>query len=304
MKRALASMSPPMTLRAPSPMPAPAAVQIAPPMAPPMAPGVAPGTTPPQRAQAYTVSVVDRALTLLEVLAEHPNIGVTRIAQLTGNTKSLVFRLLFTLEKRGYVRKDPVTRSYALGFRPLFLGELTRRQTDLIRLAQPHMDTLVAETRENIYLTVRDGMRGVCVSARQSPQPLRLYADVGRSVPLHVGGGPKLLLAFAPPHVLQGVLAGPLTAFTPTSDVDPQVLMRALEKIRKLNMNESRGDLDAGAFSFAAPVRDHSGQVIAALSIAGPYTRLTPTVAARYRSLVRDHTLKLSRELGWSDASR
>lgn len=296
MKRALASMSPPMTLRAPAPMPMPAQGAV------PIAPAIAP--TPPQRVQAYTVSVVDRALTLLEVLAEHPNIGVTRIAQLTGNTKSLVFRLLFTLEKRGYVRKDPVTRSYALGFRPLFLGELTRRQTDLIRLAQPHMDTLVAETRENIYLTVRDGMRGVCVSARQSPQPLRLYADVGRSVPLHVGGGPKLLLAFAPPHVLQGVLAGPLTAFTPTSDVDPQALMRALEKIRKLNMNESRGDLDAGAFSFAAPVRDHSSQVIAALSIAGPYTRLTPAVAARYRNLVRDHTLKLSRELGWSDAGR
>lgn len=290
MKRALASMPSPMTLRAPAP-PAVAAPVPAP-------------TAAPARTQAYTVSVVDRALTLLEVLAEHPNIGVTRIAQLTGNTKSLVFRLLFTLEKRGYVRKDPVTRSYALGFRPLFLGELTRRQTDLIRLAQPHMDTLVTETRENIYLTVRDGMRGVCVSARQSPQPLRLYADVGRSVPLHVGGGPKLLLAFAPPHVLQAVLAGPLTAFTPASDVDPQALVRALEKIRKTGMNESRGDLDAGAFSFAAPVRDHSGQVIAALSIAGPYTRLTPAVAARYRTLVRDHTLKLSRELGWSDAGR
>jgi IclR family KDG regulon transcriptional repressor len=290
MKRALASSAPAAVIRSAVP---PAALA-------PVAP-----VAPESRAQtAYTVSVVDRALTLLEVLAEHPNIGVTRIAQLTGNTKSLVFRLLYTLEKRGYVRKDPVTRSYALGFRPLFLGELTRRQTDLIRLAQPHMDALVADTRENIYLTVRDGMRAVCVAARQSPQPLRLYADVGRSVPLHVGGGPKLLLAFAPPQVVQGVLAGPLTAFTPTSDAEPQALMRSLEKIRKTGMNESRGDLDAGAFSFAAPVRDHSGQVIAALSIAGPYTRLTPATAARYRGLVRDHTLKLSRELGWSDAGR
>src|SRR5262245_729908 len=293
MKRALASMSPPMALRSP-----------APPAMPPAPIPVATVAPPQQKQQAYTVSVVDRALTLLEVLAEHPNIGVTRIAQLTGNTKSLVFRLLFTLEKRGYVRKDPVTRSYALGYRPLFLGELTRRQTDLIRLAQPHMDALVADTRENIYLTVRDGMRGVCVSARQSPQPLRLYADVGRSVPLHVGGGPKLLLAYAPPHVLQAVLTGPLTAFTPSSDVDPQALVRALEKIRKVGMNESRGDLDAGAFSFACPVRDHSGQVIAALSIAGPYTRLTPAIATRYRTIVREHTLKLSRELGWSDAAR
>ncbi|MBL8837777.1 MAG: IclR family transcriptional regulator [Alphaproteobacteria bacterium] len=260
-----------------------------------------PAPTAESKPTSYTVSVVDRSLTLLEVLAEHPNIGVTRMAQLTGNTKSLVFRLLFTLERRGYVRKDPVTRSYALGFRSLFLGELARRQTDLIRLAQPHLDALVTETRENIYLTVRDGLRGVCVAARQSPQPLRLYADVGRAVPLHVGGGPKLLLAFAPPEVVQAVLSGPLTAFTPTTDSNPQALQRSLEKIRKAGMHESRGDLDAGAFSYAAPVRDHSGQVAAALSIAGPYAHLTPAVAVRYRTLVREHATKLSRELGYGD---
>ena len=261
-------------------------------------------SAPEPKTTSYTVSVVDRSLTLLEVLAEHPNIGVTRMAQLTGNTKSLVFRLLYTLERRGYVRKDPVTRSYALGFRSLFLGELARRQTDLIRLAQPHLDALVNETRENISLTVRDGLRGVCVAARQSPQPLRLYADVGRAVPLHVGGGPKLLLAYAPPEVVQAILAGPLTAFTPTTDSNPQALQRSLEKIRKAGMHESRGDLDAGAFSYAAPVRDHSGQVVAALSIAGPYTHLTPAVALRYRTLVREHAGRLSRELGHDDDGR
>lgn len=252
----------------------------------------------PRRAD-YTVGVLDRALTLLDVLAEHPHCGVTQIAKLSGNTKSLVFRLLHTLEKRGYVRKDPVTRFYALGFRALLLGEQTRRQTDLIKLAQPHMDQLVAATRENIYLTIRDGLQGICVAARQSPQPLRLYADVGRQVPLHVGGGPKLLLAFAPDEVRKEVLDGPLQAFTPASDVDPLALARALDKIRKTGINESRGDLDAGAFSFAAPVRDHGGTVIAALSIAGPFTRLSPGIAVKHRTLVRDHALALSRELGW-----
>jgi IclR family KDG regulon transcriptional repressor len=258
---------------------------------------------PAERASAaYVVSAVDRALGLLETLAENPNIGVTRIAKLTGTTKTLAFRLLYTLERRGYVRKDAAARTYTLGFRPLLLGENTREQIDLIRLAQPHLDELVAETRENIYVTVRDGRRAVCVSARQSPQPLRLYADVGRSVPLHVGGGPKLLLAFAPPEIIQAVLAGPLKTFNPGTDTRPQALMSQLERIRRTGINESRGDLDVGAFSIAVPVRDHSSAVIAALSIAGPYARLNPTVAARYKALVREHAARLSQQLGWSEA--
>lgn len=249
----------------------------------------------------YTVNVLDRALTLLEALAEHPNDGVTQIAKRTGNTKSLAFRLLHTLERRGYVRKDPVTRGYALGLKALLLGEQAQLQTDLTKLAAPHLDALVATTHENIYLTVRDGMRGVCIAARQSPQPLRLYAEVGRSVPLHVGGGPKLLLAFAPEDVRARVIAGTLKAFTSASDVEPDALARSLEKIRKAGLNESRGDLDAGAFSFAAPVRDRAGDVIAALSIAGPFARLSPSIAVKHRNLVRDHALALSRELGWRD---
>ena len=74
----------------------------------------------------YTVSAVDRALTLLEVLAERPHVGVTELAERTGNTKSLVFRLLYTLERRGYVRKDPATRTYSLGHRPLSLADRAR----------------------------------------------------------------------------------------------------------------------------------------------------------------------------------
>jgi IclR family KDG regulon transcriptional repressor len=250
----------------------------------------------------YTVSAVGRALGLLEVLAENPNVGVTQIARLTGSTKTLAFRLLHTLERGGYVRKDAAHRTYTLGFKPLLLGESARQQLDLIRLAQPHLDELVADTRENIYLTVRDGRRAVCVSARQSPQPLRLYADVGRSVPLHVGGGPKLLLAYAPPEIVQAVLAGPLKSFNAGADLRPQMLQQQLERIRRTGVNETRGDLDIGAFSIAAPVRDHSGAVIAAISIAGPYARLNPTMSARYKQLVRDHAQRLSQQLGWSEA--
>jgi IclR family KDG regulon transcriptional repressor len=252
----------------------------------------------------YTVSALDRALTLIEALAAHPNIGVTRIARLTGNTKSLVFRLLYTLERRGYVRKDPVTRSYALGIKMLSLGEHTRDQIDLVRVAQPHLDALVAEAHENIHLTVREGLHAICVAMRESAQPLRLYAQIGRTAPLHVGGGPKLLLAFAPPDIVETVLSGKLPAFTSATDTSRAALEKSLETIRRTGINKSMGDLDAGAFSIAAPVRDHSGAVVGALSIAGPMTRLDAATARRHQALVTDYARRLSRELGWSGAPR
>jgi IclR family KDG regulon transcriptional repressor len=142
----------------------------------------------------------------------------------------------------------------------------------------------------------------VCISARQSPQPLRLYGDVGRSVPLHVGGGPKLLLAYAPPEIVQTVLSGPLKSFNPDTNTRPQALLSQLERIRRAGINETRGDLDVGAFSIAAPVRDHSNAVIAALSIAGPHARLNAGMATRYKALVREHAAKLSQQLGWAGA--
>jgi IclR family KDG regulon transcriptional repressor len=252
----------------------------------------------------YTVSALDRALTLIEALAAHPNIGVTRIAGLTGNTKSLVFRLLYTLERRGYVRKDPATRSYALGIKMLSLGEHTRDQIDLVRVAQRHLDELVAEAHENIHLTVREGLHAICVALRESAQPLRLYAQVGRAAPLHVGGGPKVLLAYAPPDIAEAVLSGKLPAYTPATDTSRAALEKSLETIRRTGINKSMGDLDAGAFSIAAPVRDHSGTVIGALSIAGPMTRLDAATTKRHQAMVVDYAKRLSRELGWSGTSR
>jgi len=159
----------------------------------------------------YTISAVDRALALLEVLAENADIGVTELAERTGNTKSLVFRLLFTLEQRGYVQKDPVTRTYALGYRSLFLADHVRQQSRLIVAAQPYLDTLVEQTHENVVLAVREDLHSVCIAMRESPQPLRLSGQRGQRFPLHAGGGPKVLLAFAPENLANR--SGPVPAF-------------------------------------------------------------------------------------------
>jgi IclR family KDG regulon transcriptional repressor len=251
----------------------------------------------------YTINAVDRALALLEAVAEHPGTGLSELARLTGSTKTLAFRMASTLEARGYLMKDAETRGYTLGHKPLLLSEKMQHQMPLLRVANPVLDDLVARTRENVSLLVRDGLHTVCIGIRQSPQPIRLYAELGRQGPLHVGGGPKLLLAHAPEAVQEDVARGALDRFTPETITDPARLRALLARIRAQGYNISHGDQDAGAFSIAAPVRDHLGRVVASLSVAGPQSRLTDDLERLYVRMLLNAAGEVSFLLGWRDAA-
>lgn len=249
----------------------------------------------------YTVASVDKALELLELIAEHPNLGVTDIAERAASSKSQVFRLLHTLEQRGYVRKDVSTRAYTLGYRCMYLGERGIRQTGLIQVAQPLLDELARRSRENVHLVARDGDRSMVIAMRESPQPLRLYAEVGRRGPLHAGGASTVMLAYAPAEIREQVLASDLRVFTPATVVDPKQLRTLLARVRDEGYHISRADLDEGAFSIAAPVLDHRGEVVAALSIAGPMSRLNEERTSMYLELVREYAERISMALGWTE---
>lgn len=250
----------------------------------------------------YLVASVDRAAQLLLALAEMPDAGVTDLAERLGTTKSLTFRLLYTLETRGLVRKDPERRTYALGYRALLLGDQSRRQSRLITVAEPVLEALAASTRENALLLVREGLASMCVAMRASPRPLRIFAAVGRLGPLHAGGGPKVLLAFAPPQIRAAVMAAGLEAFTEVSLSEPQALEAALDRIRRTGHAVSVGEIDPDIFSIAAPVRDQSGAVVAALAVNGPTARLTPESRPTILDAVLAGATRLSAELGWAGA--
>lgn len=247
----------------------------------------------------YIVSAVDRALHLLEIVAENQNIGLSELARLSGMNKTLTFRMATTLEARGFLMKDASEKTYSLGYKPLYLSEQVQHQSPLVRAANPVLDDLAARTRENVSMLVRDGLGTICVAIRQSPQPIRLYAELGRHGPLHVGGGPKLLLAFAPKDVQEAVLSSKLEAYTPSTLVDPKRLANKLALIREQGFNTSRGDLDLGAFSVAAPIRDHAGRVVASISVAGPQSRLTDDLENLYIRLLLDASTDISMKLGW-----
>lgn len=247
----------------------------------------------------YTISAVDRALSLLEALAEHPGLSVTELAKVSGNTKSLVFRLIYTLEQRGYVIRDPASRTYTLGYRPLVLASSAQDNVALIKAAGPFLDDLARETRQQVNLLVRDGTQSLCIAIRSAQSSGQLYAQVGRRGPLHAGGGTKILLAFAPEEVREEVLSAPLRAFTPETVTNRRVLEKRLKAIRETGTNASYGDLDPNAFSFASAVYDRDGEVIAAVSVAGMIDALRPGEEGRVRAHVAQAARRISEAIGW-----
>ncbi len=248
----------------------------------------------------YTVTVVDRTLSVLEALADRPDIGVTDLANRLGLTKSLVFRLLYTLEARGFVAKDPERSTYTLGYRLLYLGARTEQQKRLLAVANPVLDDLCRAADENVNLLVREGLSCLCAATRESSHPVRLFAQVGRRGPLHAGGASMVLLAYAPEAVRKAVLAGPLPAFTDHTVTDPTLLSAVLDRIRGTGIHVTRDDLDLGAFSIAAPIRDASRQVVAAVSVAGPTGRLSEDHQARHVELVTDAAREIANRLAGS----
>lgn len=238
----------------------------------------------------YTVSAVDRALLLLEALAEAPDSGVSELAERTGFTKTLIFRLLFTLEERGFVAKDTARRTYSLSWRAMLLGDQARRQSKLLSAAEPHMDEIRRETGCNVSVQIRDGMHSVTVALRRGTQEQRIFAEIGRRGPLHAGGGPKVLLAYAPEQVREAVLASELARFTSLTMIEPDRLREALATIRRDGWVMSEGELDHSTYSIAIPIYDSTSEVAAAMAVTGK-TELLPAEN-------RGHVLDLLREAG------
>ena len=252
----------------------------------------------PSENDKYVVAALDRSLELLEQLAVTPDIGVSEIAKRTGSTKTQAFRLLYTLERRGYVIKDSSTRTYALSYRLLYLAEHVNVQTALIRTSRPYMHELALSTGENVHLIVRDELESVCIALEKSAQPVRLYAEVGRPGPLYAGGGSTVLLAYAPREIEEKVLSETLKAYTPRTVTNPRQIQVLLAEIRQRGYHLAEEDVDFGAYSVAAPIYNYNKLVVAALSIAGPLSRLNDETRQVHTQKILEVTKAISRELG------
>ncbi|HEY8287994.1 MAG TPA: IclR family transcriptional regulator, partial [Acetobacteraceae bacterium] len=249
----------------------------------------------------YSIAAVDRALDLLEALARTGPAPLAVLAEAAGCTRTAGFRLLRTLQARGFAIQDEARGLWRLGARWGVLGRAAAEQGALAATSMPYLAALGKASGENVYLRVRDGMESETIAIYQTDPTLRIYAQVGKRQPLHAGSG-RLLLAYSPEAVQTQVLAQRLPRFTPATRTDPAWIAADLQRIRTRGYLVTSDEVTAGAVGIACPVRDASGQVVAVLHVSAPSLRMRPPRPRALVPLIADAALKLSQALG-ADAS-
>ena len=224
----------------------------------------------------YIIQSVSHALDVLEQFTGEPDeLGVTELSKRLKLHKNNVFRLLATLEARGYIEQNKATENYRLGIRCLRLGQRFVMQTGLLRQARPVMAQVAKTANETAFITVlRDG-NAIALDAVEAEQPVRLVSRVGDPLPLHCTAVGKMHIAFGDAE-LWNALPETLPKFTERTMVDRQVLTQQLQKIAENGYAVDTGEFIEDVRSVAVPVRDYTRAVVGSLAISGPAYRLSP----------------------------
>jgi IclR family transcriptional regulator, KDG regulon repressor len=264
-----------------------------------------PETEPAVRRQHSTLSSVRNAARLLKEFSRGSReIGVTELSRRLGIGKSTAHRLLNTLAEERLLEQDPDTGAYRLGLAMYELGASVSMHTDLHEACSPVVDQLRNATRETVQVAVLDGREVVYVERRESPQTLRLFGRVGHRNDAHCTSTGKLLLAYLPPGRLEELLDGwVLARKTPHTIHDLPTLRQELLLVRQRGWAENVNEAELGVASVAAPIRNGLGEVVAAVSVAGPLQRITNDSLKRFARPTVEAGLAISRRLGYRDST-
>lgn len=247
------------------------------------------------------VQAVDRSLAILEAMArEGGPMGLGEISAEVELTRSTVHRLLATLISRGFARQDPASGRYSLGFKALEVGTSFLASMDIRSIARQHLRRLAQGCGETANLAVLEGLDVIYIDQVEAESIIKMRARLGSRGPGYCTGSGKVLLAALPEDELDHLLDGRiLKRYTARTITDPDRLRQELAKVRKDGFALDFGEMEPAVRCAAAPIRDHEGQVVCAVSISGPDTRIA---GERLRSVLVPTVLKvagdISRELG------
>jgi DNA-binding IclR family transcriptional regulator len=240
-------------------------------------------------AGSQSIATVERAADVLTLFTQvdEPTLGVTEIAAALGLSKAAVHRILTSLRGRGFVDLDESTRRYALGAAAFALGLTYMSRLDVRAAAGPELELLSESIGETATLSILSGDARIYVDQVTPAREIVMAVPLGRRFPLHAGSSSKALLAFLPESERRRIVEGPLEALTDTTLVDAEALTADLDAIRSRGYALSTGERQRGAASVAAPVLDHTGRAVGAVSVCGPAERFGSSLDEAAQLLVR-----------------
>lgn len=242
-------------------------------------------------------SVIDRLLDILCLYQDgKESWSIEEIEQLVNLPKSTCYRLVKALQDRGFLEKSG-TGNYQLGVTFMRLSAVALRSNRDIRLmALPSMKRIADAVKESVSLMRLVNYQVVCVESIEGQYSLRVSMHQGRIQPLHAGASSRVLLAYLPESDWGKYLTFPLEKYTATTINDFEELCENLHTVRREGYAISDGEIDIGARAVAVPLMKNRDEVLAALSIEAPATRMTDEVASDYLALLKQEAASISQD--------
>jgi len=230
------------------------------------------------RSDQYNIRVVEKSIRVLRVLSDGKARTLTDISQEVDINTSTTYRLLATLANHNFLEVDDLTGEYQLGFACLELARSYQAGNELLRIARPQLKRLRDTTKETVHLAALDGMEVVYLEKLEGLHAIGLMSSrVGRRAPAYCTGLGKALLSFKDPEFIRKNMAwGNLVRFNERTITEPAKLLTHFEETRRRGYALDEGEHENEVRCVAAPIFDHAGEAVAAVSVSGPRSRLDP----------------------------
>ena len=249
-----------------------------------------------------TLSTLDRGLRILELLAgdeAKSGLTLTELGRALGMPRSTLFRFLATLRARGYIDRDPVTDRYRLGSRVLTIAGAFLDNLDIRHVARPALQALCDRTHELVHLATLDHGEVVTIERIEGKHPVSLQTGVGARRPVYCTASGKAILACLPTETVDRILATGMTVYTPRTITSPALMHEHLAEVRRLGYAVDDEERIEGVRCAAAPILDHDGNVVGAISVAAPCQRTSLERLREFGEEVKSTAGEISRQLGF-----
>lgn len=236
-----------------------------------------------------SIQSVARALTIMQYIASNGNsVSLSAISKGMDLSKSTVHGLISTLEQMGYISQNQSTGAYSLGMKLFDLGNVVYASMDLRAIAEPVLYELGKRHDETVHLAVLSDDEVVYIDKVGSSHSIGAISHVGGRNPAHCTGVGKVMLAGLSDKELERLIAHKgLRQFTKKTIIDPEQLKSHLKSIRQQGYALDEEEIEEGLCCVAAPVKNHKGETIAAVSVSGPMGRMTAERSDLIRSIIK-----------------
>jgi IclR family transcriptional regulator, KDG regulon repressor len=222
------------------------------------------------------LSSVANAIRLTKAFSESEyEMGISALALRLGLAKSTVHRLATTLVEYDILEQNRESGKYRLGLALFELGTLVRRKMDAASASQTEITALAESTGETVQLALLDHLSVLYIRIRESKQAVRMSSSLGSRAPAHCTSVGKALLAHQPAELVAQIVDNGLKRYTMNTITDGALLKEELATVRARGYAVDDEEIEVGLRCVAAPIRDHSGHVVAAISVAAPVQRMT-----------------------------